>query len=542
MKEKLWGSGAHTNLQKHGRTLPKRLLDLTGGTARLVMRDEVPLSRACPDAFPPYATLSYCWGSPSDARHQLTTTANTISQRRKAIPDEDMTECLRDAVRVCRALSIPYLWIDALCILQDDDADWNEQCADMATIYGDSLVTLCASSSRSCREGFLVPRGPRCRLPFTSWKRRGLRDSYDLRAIFTGERHSLWSRVWDVALCPWARRGWVIQEKSSAARSLVFGDWNVHFSGTWHDDRWRGVGYGEVRETTLVTERVRERLAHLDDAQRRRAWFNIIGSMCVATLSKPTDVLPALSGLAAMFHAAHPDVYIAGHWRRWLHGSLAWHRDVPDPLYRLEGFISDREAARADYIVPSWSALSVHHVVDYFHSSRRHYDYDLVFADRRPEALFRTEMQLAGTNPFGALKSGVLHVRSLVLDLSHPGMSDLAIHVPCASPLPHTYNAPILRAACGDVCKFVLDIWHGGLGRDLRNMKLLLIGSCKVRRGRGKGRLRKGRAAYGLVLCPVPGLSAFYRVGVFYPTLSRTYRQGFRLLRRLGEMRDVVIE
>ncbi|KAK4109963.1 heterokaryon incompatibility, partial [Canariomyces notabilis] len=93
---------------------------------------------------PRYAALTYCWGSQKESQHQLRTDKSTLPLRCKGILDSEMTPVLRDAVRVTRALSIPYLWIDCLCALQDvdDPSDWNRQCWHMDEIYGCAEVTI----------------------------------------------------------------------------------------------------------------------------------------------------------------------------------------------------------------------------------------------------------------------------------------------------------------------------------------------------------------------------------------------------------------
>ncbi|TVY22130.1 hypothetical protein LHYA1_G009244 [Lachnellula hyalina] len=66
-----------------------------------------------------YATLSYCWGSNS---YGVLNQSNV----NKYIQDlclDALPQTLRDAIAVTKSISIPYLWVDALCILQDSDDD-----------------------------------------------------------------------------------------------------------------------------------------------------------------------------------------------------------------------------------------------------------------------------------------------------------------------------------------------------------------------------------------------------------------------------------
>ena len=63
---------------------------------------------------------------------------------RNGIPLDKFDPTIRDAVLVTRALGITYIWIDALCIIQDHNAeDWNEQASKMNEIYGGSTVSCC---------------------------------------------------------------------------------------------------------------------------------------------------------------------------------------------------------------------------------------------------------------------------------------------------------------------------------------------------------------------------------------------------------------
>ena len=43
---------------------------------------------------------------------------------------------------IARALDIRYLWIDSLCIVQDDPADWEAEAARMKDFYAEILFTI----------------------------------------------------------------------------------------------------------------------------------------------------------------------------------------------------------------------------------------------------------------------------------------------------------------------------------------------------------------------------------------------------------------
>jgi hypothetical protein len=98
-----------------------------------------------------YIALSHRWGG----RSTLKTTKRTLSLRLKGFYLDDLPRTFRDAVLVAKALGIKYIWIDSLCIIQDDRKDWLVQSAKMGSIYINSTLTVAAHSARQCNEGFL---------------------------------------------------------------------------------------------------------------------------------------------------------------------------------------------------------------------------------------------------------------------------------------------------------------------------------------------------------------------------------------------------
>lgn len=104
----------------------------------------------------PYACLSYCWGPGSDTI--LKTTTSNIEDHYQKIPESAMPEAIRDAIRVCRGLQIPFLWVDSLCLVQDDVTAWLDGAAQMSQIYLNSHVTIAALEPETCKSPFLGPQ------------------------------------------------------------------------------------------------------------------------------------------------------------------------------------------------------------------------------------------------------------------------------------------------------------------------------------------------------------------------------------------------
>lgn len=98
-----------------------------------------------------YATLSYCWG----CQKNTTLRQDNISQLQREIDAENLPQTIRDAVETTRKMSIRYLWVDALCIVQDDEIEKAKEIARMQDVYSCSTVTIIASSASGADEGFL---------------------------------------------------------------------------------------------------------------------------------------------------------------------------------------------------------------------------------------------------------------------------------------------------------------------------------------------------------------------------------------------------
>ena len=102
----------------------------------------------------PYIALSYCWGDSVP----LTTTFQNLNERKREILFQEMPKTFRDAVTITRGLGIRYLWIDALCIVQDRFEDWETHSTQMSVIYANAAVTIAAAHASNTLQGCFSPR------------------------------------------------------------------------------------------------------------------------------------------------------------------------------------------------------------------------------------------------------------------------------------------------------------------------------------------------------------------------------------------------
>jgi len=102
-----------------------------------------------------YVALSYCWGGEEG---MVRTTTSSITAWTQAIPWDRLPKTFQDAITITRELEIRYLWIDALCIVQDDIQDWETESANMANIYSNSYLTIAATAAPDSFTGLFLDR------------------------------------------------------------------------------------------------------------------------------------------------------------------------------------------------------------------------------------------------------------------------------------------------------------------------------------------------------------------------------------------------
>jgi Heterokaryon incompatibility protein (HET) len=131
--------------------IPTRVIDVgDGDTAHLVLTGEMGLVTQ-------YVALSHCWGRlPKEQTDKwCTTTSNDKERRTQGFPIANLAQTFRDAITVTRELGQRYLWIDSLCIIQDDHRDWETESKKMEAVFQHAYCTIAATSAEHSDEGFL---------------------------------------------------------------------------------------------------------------------------------------------------------------------------------------------------------------------------------------------------------------------------------------------------------------------------------------------------------------------------------------------------
>jgi hypothetical protein len=167
-----------------------------------------------------YLTLSHHWSSDPLLRPKKTTRDN-IQCHMEGLPTSSLPKTFRDAIALTCRLGYRYLWVDSLCIIQDDRNDWARESAKMSEVYGSSILTIFAATHWGCfvRRCSETIRFGNDWLDFQTRNYRYRTNSgKDLEVIAQSQlRHSRVEREYTSSNVEAGnrflfRRGWVIQE------------------------------------------------------------------------------------------------------------------------------------------------------------------------------------------------------------------------------------------------------------------------------------------------------------------------------------------
>lgn len=134
--------------------VPKRLVSVQGGSDGSVSVVE---TSTFSGSNPKYVTLSHCWGTKDPMLMLKKVNERTFSNPGQGIRWSELPRNFRNAVEVARALEVDYIWIDSLCIIQDN-GEFATEGQLMHLVYRNSFCNLAAVDSDGCQGGFF-PKG-----------------------------------------------------------------------------------------------------------------------------------------------------------------------------------------------------------------------------------------------------------------------------------------------------------------------------------------------------------------------------------------------
>lgn len=335
-----------------------------------------------------------------------------------------MSKTFQNAVHITRNIDVRYLWIDSLCIVQDDFQDWDRESPKMGYIYMNSIVNIAATSLKDGDGGCLT----------TQTNRKSMRIPVDPEnASVAGHiyiRNPLKPFYEAVNDGPLTKRAWVQQERLLSRRTLHCAKdqmhWECHDACESEDGTMEHIS-AQTKSTLSFGNPSTLSLIEGEKDSVYKRWYEVVYDYSSRNMTKATDKLPALSGIANLVAKCTSDQYLAGLWRRDLAYGLLWcanRKDAPrltrPPLWRA----------------PSWSWAALDGSITFGHRP--------LMGTTRYSCLeiLEASVELSGHNPYGMVSSGHIVVLGRLVKVGYgiltesmdyftsiaPSMQDLLYH------------------------------------------------------------------------------------------------------------------
>lgn len=327
------------------------------------------------DLYAKYLALSHCWGGISHTR----TTKDSLERHQKGVDISILSKTAQDAIHITRELGVRYLWIDSLCIVQDDKEDWLREARCMASVYEGAYCTIAATAAKDGTMGCYVPREAQTLVCLPCQP-----EDLDAGNMYFGVPDE--NAVEELLKGPLNSRAWVLQERLFSRRTIHFAADQVY----WECDnmfvgengiasRRSGVDHGFWTTRSLlycVLEGIlgSERMPRLSTPRPKddfpftkkefyTIWAQLVRDYSRCGLTKDTDKLPALLSLSTELGKLIPDEYHEGHW---------FIRPLPltVPFFFLSSLLWKTEGGAfltkpALHRAPSWSWASLNGPLDW---------------------------------------------------------------------------------------------------------------------------------------------------------------------------------
>ena len=292
-----------------------------------------------------YTALSHCWGTFGG----LQTVKSCLDSHLIRIDENNLSQTVHDAVMITRGLNLRYLWVDTLCIIQDDSEDWKRESSKMDSVYRLAHVTIAASGAQNGGEGcFFAKRSvpDPVTIPVTFPPRKELAE-----INFKMHAGSVADGLMDN---PLSKRGWCLQELILSRRIINFGKDRV----IWKcKEVLAAEDYATLRQSQEGIHNHRSQLhSHPLQGSGRYSWFAVIQDYTCRKLTKESDKLYAIDGLANLFKSSINGPYCYGLWLKHIHEGLLW--------MSSNGRMQRPRIIRA----PSWSWASLDGAINHLHT------------------------------------------------------------------------------------------------------------------------------------------------------------------------------
>ncbi|KAK4443114.1 heterokaryon incompatibility protein-domain-containing protein [Podospora aff. communis PSN243] len=305
-----------------------------------------------------YIALSHPWGIGSDNDHFCTTRQNITSRIEDGFAVCTLPATLLDAVTITRALKVRYLWIDTICIVQGPDGDFDTESRLMETVFSLAYCVIAASRASGTSSGFLSSR------PSRDFMAINTSDSPNGTTLYVAATIDDFQS--DVIDGPLNKRGWVLQERALARRTIYFTATQTYFE------------CGDGVRCESLTKMTNNQASFLGDPSfptvalkfskggKIRLYEMLYKTYSALQFTKMWDRPIAIAGLeqrlvrAFKTHGGY-GVFDGPFFGR----SLLWKRDEKAEGNEVMKAIEFPEGDRRYYHVPTWSWMAYQGVIDF---------------------------------------------------------------------------------------------------------------------------------------------------------------------------------
>ncbi|KAH9209115.1 heterokaryon incompatibility protein-domain-containing protein, partial [Leptodontidium sp. 2 PMI_412] len=271
-----------------------------------------------------YCTLSYRWYDSNTFK----TTRENIEELQQGIPENKLHQTIKDAITTTRTLGLRYLWVDAICIIQNDKDDWEKEAATMSDVYENSMLTIAAIDEPRADQGMFRKRtySPR------PYNRDYPRDS---ATGYFGYSHPFYVYANNCRRRPLGEldtRGWCLQEQFLSPRILSYAD---------------GELFWDCAELTASE-------SYPGGTEAVKFWWNIVEEFTGRHLTVEMDRFVAIEGISNVVTEYTNEQMVLGMWKSDLPRHLLWWVNTITGKPKLTDVLKRPK----EFLCPSWSWAS----------------------------------------------------------------------------------------------------------------------------------------------------------------------------------------
>lgn len=311
-----------------------------------------------------YVVLSYVWGADqlknmAYNRALLFQPGGLDNPKLATQSEAALGRVVTDTMAIAAKLGERYIWVDALCIRQDDREDQALEIARMASIYSFAVVTVVPVENTTAHQA----------IPGIGGVGRGQISERIVDGVSVGVREWLLAVI---QRSHYNTRGWCFQEAALSRRTLYFSKQQVFFRcqegvrsedsvEQWIWDLWTRR-HNSLTSLGIIDDIANWKLRQPRDRETQRRFFegydNVVGQYWKRNLTDDRDIMDAFSAISAALEVHLGTRVSAGLPENIFHHALLWNLRTPrwtDDAWVYSGSSRGAMKSTGGDLIPSWS-------------------------------------------------------------------------------------------------------------------------------------------------------------------------------------------